>query len=68
MNVKVKLVNKHKSATADLWHYSGRRHFGDGIDINNAACRLPSAHVVPPNAPPFSMRRVSVIPEVAQSY
>jgi len=23
MNVKVKLVNKHKSATADLWHYSG---------------------------------------------
>jgi len=25
MNVKVKLVNKHKSATADLWHYSGTR-------------------------------------------
>jgi len=24
MNVKVKLVNKHKSATADLWHYSGQ--------------------------------------------
>jgi len=24
MNVKVKLVNKHKSATADLWNYSGR--------------------------------------------
>jgi len=23
MNVKAKLVNKHKSATADLWHYSG---------------------------------------------
>jgi len=23
MNVKVKLVNKHKRATADLWHYSG---------------------------------------------
>jgi len=23
MNVKVKLVNKHKSATADLWQYSG---------------------------------------------
>jgi len=23
MNVKVKFVNKHESATADLWHYSG---------------------------------------------
>jgi len=33
MNVKVKLVNKHKSATADLWHYSGTEpweHIGEG--------------------------------------
>jgi len=27
MNVKVELVNKHKSATADLWHYSGPSRF-----------------------------------------
>jgi len=26
MHVKVKLVNKHKSATADLWHYSGLQY------------------------------------------
>jgi len=44
MNVKVKLVNKHKSATADLWHYSGRNTHTDTHTVHRPTVHRPTVH------------------------
>jgi len=60
MNVKVKLVNKHKSATADLWHYSGPNTIlillirlnqtivDSAINLNCIAININSTPYIPP--------------------